>query len=134
MTARDDWDAETARLYRLEVVDALHHALVEMAGRVFAEYEGEIARLRAALDELRGTYSTQFCMDRDLDMVISSSTDATEGDRIRATDTGREFVLRDGGWFEERPWKPATAVGMDDPPLALTPSDGMVNRYRDQGR
>lgn len=128
MTLRSQWDS-----LRPLIPDgaAMHVALA--AEGVFAEYDARIEVLERALEELRGTYATQFCMDRDLDMVISSSTDAGEGDRIRATDTGREFVLRDGGWFEERPWRPATTAGMDDDPVALTPVDGIVNGYRDKG-
>ena len=107
MILRANWDKMRPMITGTE---AVHVALA--AEGVFQEYEAQIGVLERALTELRGTYGTQYCMDRDLDMVISSSSDAAEGDRIRATDTGREFVRRDGGWFEERPWRPATAAGL----------------------
>jgi hypothetical protein len=79
------WNAETA-------------ALVHMAELVMAEQAAEIAQLRAELDNYQGR-AVLHCTQAAMGAAALASLDEEDGTILRATDTGRELVLRDHTWL-----------------------------------
>jgi hypothetical protein len=98
--AREAWDAELLRLRGVILHDAAASAIAHMAARVFGEYEAEIARLKAELDEATGAH-VLLCMSIHMFAAAVASTGEEPGTILRATDTGEEWVLN-----EDRIWNP----------------------------
>lgn len=95
--ARKAWNAETHRLRGEILRDAVAYALEHIALQVFAEYEAEIARLKAELDQ-RLHRNVLHVMERYARQAQESSMTEPEGTIMRATDTGREWVFAGGRW------------------------------------
>ncbi len=98
--AREAWDAELARLRGVIMYDAAASAIAHLAARVFTEYEAEIARLRAELDEATGA-RVLLCPAVHMFAAAVASTGEEPGTILRATDTGEEWVLG-----EDHTWNP----------------------------
>jgi len=98
--AREAWDAELSRLRGVLLYDAPASAIAHVAARVFQEYEAEIARLKAELDEAQGTH-VLLCMSIHMFAAAVASTGEQPGTVLRATDTGAEWVLN-----EDHIWNP----------------------------
>lgn len=71
--------------------------VMALALRALQESEGVIARLKAELDQRRGT-NVLLCMERDVAAAMQASADEAPGSVLRCTDTGREYEMTDRGW------------------------------------
>lgn len=104
---KDAWTAEMLRLRREIMHDPCAHAVITLAEHMFREYDTEIARLKAGLDEIKGTsvvhfYETAMSADTLADIPhLLDEYYASEptGTIARATDTGREWVKLTLGWM-----------------------------------
>ncbi len=91
--AREAWDAVLARLRGVILYDATTSAIAHMAARVFIEYEAEIARLKAELDEAAGAH-VLLCPSYGLHKAMADSTDEEPGTILRVTDNpGLEYEM-----------------------------------------
>lgn len=108
-------DPLAQRIYSLALaVAAEKDTLIEQAVRMgetaaaalqaeLTEARSEIARLKAETDEQRGR-RVYHCLERDFGLIQGQLRlgDVSEGDIIRATDTGRELVWMEDAWQDQR--------------------------------
>lgn len=91
------WVAGTAQLSRKLLTDAETWHIYQLALHVIADRDAVIARLREEMDAY-DDHQTLHCLERDAARVMDASRHEAEGTVLRATDTGREWVLRAGMW------------------------------------
>jgi hypothetical protein len=113
-SARATFYEETSKLKGERLHSAVANAIYELALRAIGEQDAEIARLRrqdrdqaseiarlrAGLDAYQGAV-VMHCMERDMARIIGEGQleAAADGAILRATDTGRELILRGGTWL-----------------------------------
>jgi hypothetical protein len=89
---------ENAGLRTTEATEAFR-----LAFRALADKDAEIARLKAQLDQARGTsvlLATQAHIEQMLLIGAGGAMDGVrDGTVLRATDTGAEYELRGGTWL-----------------------------------
>lgn len=81
------------------LTSATGHAVAYLANTVIGEAVAEINRLKAELDRYQG-HHVMYCTEDQAADVLATVSDAGPGTIIRATDSGREWVLRGAGWVE----------------------------------
>jgi hypothetical protein len=91
------WVAGTAQMSRKLLTDAETWAVYNLALHVISDRDAMIRRLQAELD-LRNDTNVLMCMERDAPKAMEESRHENDGTVLRATDTGRAWVLRAGMW------------------------------------
>jgi hypothetical protein len=95
-----DWHRWTAEHTAELLTEPLAHACAHLANEVIHECIGEIARLRADLDKYHGR-TVHHCTEAQMQSASAQlALTVMTGEILRATDTGREWIFREGSWVE----------------------------------
>lgn len=87
------------------------HPLAQLGLRVVRELREKLAQVQAELDE-KSDYQVflvpGYRYVEECKAMLTGSPDVREGDRLRVSDTGCEFVYRAGIW-----WTPSLLTGVE---------------------